>query len=187
LEHKDRLDDWIEMCMKKEKTRDQPQVILTFVLILIFFFDSDSLKAPLVTVKKPSPASFKPLPKLSRLSRPAPHVSVKAQKPPLPSRNAPKVEGRGRNTLNSLSVPDPVFGSRLPAPNAVVKVPDPPTRSPSPPTLVVPQRRGNKFTTEDREFFINFLGWRLGQNPGLNRQELCEMLADKVFPIFFFG
>lgn len=88
--------------------------------------------------------------------------------------------------MNSLSVPEPVFGTRLPAPNAVVKVPDPPSRSPDPPTNVVPQRRGNKFTTEDREFFIKFIGWRLRQNPGLNRQGLCEMLAEKVFFSFIF-
>lgn len=148
--------------------------------------DPDSSKVSLVTLKKPTPASFKPLPKPSRSS--VPHSSVSApspampqkQRPPLPSRDIP---GRGRNTVNSLSVPDPVFGSRLPAPNAVVKAPKPPSRSPTPPTNIVPQRRGNKFTSEDHEFFIKLLGWRLRQNPDLNRQELCEMLAEKVDPI----
>jgi len=99
--------------------------------------------------------------------------------------------------MNSLSVSAPVFGSRLPAPNADIKVPEPPSRSPSPPTNIVPQGRGNKYTPEDREFFIKFIGWRLKQDSSLNRNDLCNLLAEKVssltwvgaqiFTEFFFG
>lgn len=86
----------------------------------------------------------------------------------------------GRNTVNSLTVPEPVFNDRLPPPNAEIKIPDPPSRSPSPPTKVIPQGRGNKYTEEDRQFFLKFISWRLKQDPSLTRNDLCNMLSEKV-------
>lgn len=141
----------------------------------------DSLKTLPVTVKKPSPTSFKPLP--TSTSAQSSHYPAVKRRPPLPSRDITILEKRRRSTLNSLSAPEPVFGSKIPPPNTAVKIPEPPSRSPSPPTIVIPLARGNKFTPEDRDFFIKFIGWRLRQNPDLNRQELCEMLAEKVSPI----
>ena len=85
-----------------------------------------------------------------------------------------------RSTINSLTAPAPVFGNRLPAPNAEIKIPDPPSRSPSPPTNIIPQGRGNKYTQEDRDFFVKFVGWRLKQDSSLTRQEICDLLAKKV-------
>lgn len=38
---------------------------------------------------------------------------------------------------------------------------------------------------EDHEFFIKLIGWRLRQNPEHSRQELCEILAEKVLLIYF--
>ena len=86
----------------------------------------------------------------------------------------------GRSTVNSLTVHEPVFNDRLPPPNAEIKIPDPPSRSPSPPTKVIPQGRGNKYTEEDRQFFLKFISWRLKQDPSLTRIDLCNMLAEKV-------
>lgn len=82
--------------------------------------------------------------------------------------------------MNSLTVHEPVFNDRLPPPNAEIKIPDPPSRSPSPPTKVIPQGRGNKYTEEDRHFFLKFISWRLKQDPSLTRIDLCNMLAEKV-------
>jgi hypothetical protein len=73
-----------------------------------------------------------------------------------------------------------VYGRHLPAPNREVKIPDPPARSPTPPTKLVALKRGYKFTTEDQEYFHKFISWRLQQNPSLTRQEICELLAVKV-------
>lgn len=196
LEHKERLDDWIEMCIKKEKaggSHNHAQPAHSSVRSPPAATNENSWKWSGVTVKKPSPASFNretsphSVAKSSRFSNSTPPVK-------LPSRGAKKsssvmkelttVEGRGRKTMNSLSVAEPVFGNGLLPPNACIKIPDPPSRSPSPPTNVVFQRRGNRYTKEDREYFIKFLSWRLKQNPSLSRQELCEMLAEKV--IYFF-
>jgi hypothetical protein len=85
-----------------------------------------------------------------------------------------------RSTINSLTAPEPVYDDRLPAPNAELRVPEPPSRSPSPPTTIIPQGRGNKYTAEDREFFLKFISWRLKRDPTLNRNDLCAQLAEKV-------
>lgn len=85
-----------------------------------------------------------------------------------------------RSTINSLTAPEPTYDDRLPAPNAELKVPEPPSRSPSPPTTIIPQGRGNKYTPEDREFFLKFISWRLKYDPTLNRNDLCAQLAEKA-------
>jgi hypothetical protein len=62
-----------------------------------------------------------------------------------------------------------------------MKIPDPPSRSPTPPTKIVPHNgRGNKFTPEDKDFFLKFVSWRLKEDPSLTRNDLCELLAEKV-------
>ena len=94
--------------------------------------------------------------------------------------HAPQPRTGGRTTQNSLSAPSPVFDDRLPPPNKEIRIPPPPSRSPSPPREIVPQGRGNKYTSEDRDFFIKFISWRLKGNPKLTRMELCEQLAGKV-------
>ncbi|KAI0963725.1 hypothetical protein AcW1_000720 [Taiwanofungus camphoratus] len=64
--------------------------------------------------------------------------------------------------------------------NALVRIPDPPSRSPTPPTRVVPRGKGNRFTKEDHEFFIKFIQWELQKDPNMNRSQLCRMLAEKT-------
>ena len=94
--------------------------------------------------------------------------------------NAPNPPRVGRTTQNSLSAPTAVFDDRLPPPNAEIRIPSPPSRSPSPPQHIVPQGRGNKYTPEDRDFFVRFISWRLKGSPSLTRMDLCEQLAEKV-------
>lgn len=151
LDHKDHIDTWINMCLEKEKSHHR--------------------RPPPDAVKR----EFSP----ARLPLSAP-VASKKRKHSSPSTSATPVPLIGRSTLNSLSVPQPVYNDQMPAPNSELKIPDPPTRSPSPPTRVIPQGRGNKYTEEDRHFFLQFISWRLKQDPSLTRNDLCNMLAEKV-------
>lgn len=133
----------------------------------------------LQTAKKPSPSSYKTEVESSPVIPPR-ALPKRQKKPEQPSRPLPASGGR-RSTINSLTAPAPVFGDHLPAPNAEIKIPEPPSRSPSPPTIVIPHRgRGNKYTPEDREFFLKFISWRLKGDPTLTRHDLCEQLAEKV-------
>ncbi|PPQ67047.1 hypothetical protein CVT25_005648 [Psilocybe cyanescens] len=180
LDNRIRLDAWISMCLQKEKEASSSTTKRSA--------PSEHLKASLPTAKKPSPATFKrepsPQNSFSRVSISAPSGKRPQKKssqstPPIITKDQPQ-PGR-RSTINSLTAPSPVFGGRLPAPNADIKIPDPPSRSPSPPTNVIPHRgRGNKYTNEDREFFIEFVGWRLKKDPSLTRHEICELLAQKA-------
>ncbi|KAJ3782068.1 hypothetical protein GGU10DRAFT_276318 [Lentinula aff. detonsa] len=114
---------------------------------------------------------------------PDPLPMIKVAKKPTPASsgtNLPSAKNGHRSTINSITAHAPSYNSRLPAPNAEVKIPHPPSRSPSPPTKVVAHGRGNKFTEEDREFFIRFIQWRLRCDPNLTRNDLCDQLAEKV-------
>ncbi|KAF8913008.1 hypothetical protein CPB84DRAFT_1841435 [Gymnopilus junonius] len=188
LDNKDRLDAWIAMCLQKERETGRSSGAGSQRSVPP---DIDRVKSSLPTIKKPSPASFKressPHSLPSRVSISAPAVKRPQKKstpqsahstPPLPKDAS---QGSRRSTINSLTAPSPVYGERLPAPNAEIKIPDPPSRSPSPPTNIIPHRgRGNKYTKEDRDFFIRFIGWRLKQDPSLTRLDLCNLLAEKA-------
>jgi hypothetical protein len=93
-----------------------------------------------------------------------------------------KTSGTRRKTINSLTTHTAAYGSSMPAPNAEVRVPDPPSRSPTPPTRVIPSAHGNRYTDEDKQYFIKFISWRLKSDPTLIKAELCEQLARKVPP-----
>ncbi|KAJ3750577.1 hypothetical protein DFH05DRAFT_1436748 [Lentinula detonsa] len=146
---------------------------------------------PMIKVaKKPTPASFQPEP--SPPSSPEQvtkssgrHSKTSISRSFLSSSSSsgtklPSAKNGHRSTINSITAHAPSYNSRLPAPNAEVKIPHPPSRSPSPPTKVVAHGRGNKFTEEDREFFIRFIQWRLRCDPNLTRNDLCDQLAEKV-------
>jgi hypothetical protein len=157
LDHKDHIDTWINMCLEKEKSKYPPKT-------------HDRRPPPHAVKRELSPARLP-------LSAPLPS---KRRKHSSPSTSATPIPLAGRSTVNSLSVPHPVYNDQMPAPNSELKIPDPPSRSPSPPTRVIPQGRGNKYTEEDRQFFLRFISWRLKQDPSLTRNDLCNMLADKV-------
>ncbi|KAG6818059.1 hypothetical protein H0H87_009214 [Tephrocybe sp. NHM501043] len=129
-------------------------------------------KVALQAIKKPSPDMFK--------VEPSPARSLPSNRSASVQRHPPQPAAGKRNTINSLTAPAPVFGDRLPAPNAEIRIPDPPSRSPSPPTIVIPHSRGNKFTPEDRDFFLKFIAWRLKGDPTLTRNDLCALLAEKA-------
>ena len=184
MDHKERLDSWIAMCLQKEKEKDKQYLVSTGGVQRSTSSDIERVKASLPTAKKPSFDSFKREPSpTSRISISAPPVKRPQKRsnhstPPV-AKDQP--QPGGRSTINSLTAPSPVYGGRLPAPHAEIKIPDPPSRSPSPPTNVIPHRgRGNKYTKEDRDFFIKFVGWRLKQDPSLTRYDICNLLAEKV-------
>ena len=171
------------MCLQKEKENS----ISASSVQRSISSDVERVKASLPTAKKPSPASFKreasPPISASRGFVSAPPIKrpqkISNQSTP-PIAKEQSHSGR-RSTINSLTAPSPVYGDRLPAPHAEIKIPDPPSRSPSPPTNVIPHRgRGNKYTNEDRDFFIKFVGWRLKQDPKLTRHDICDLLGEKV-------
>ncbi|KAF8745117.1 hypothetical protein AX14_010581 [Amanita brunnescens Koide BX004] len=163
LEHKDRLDAWIAMCIEADAQKTTATTKKPMVL-----------KQMLKSESSPSVASK---------SSPAPSATKQKQKNrecASTKSNAPNLPRVGRTTQNSLSAPTPVYDDRLPPPNAEIRIPSPPSRSPSPPRHIVPQGRGNKYTPEDRDFFIRFISWRLKGNPCLTRMDLCEQLAEKA-------
>ncbi|KAF9056522.1 hypothetical protein BJ165DRAFT_1434177 [Panaeolus papilionaceus] len=182
LDHKDRLDACISISLQKDKEGSKTSSVIANAHNSML---EKPHRKPIPTVKKPSPASFKrdpsPRPSASRKTSKQPQKksvsksSTPVIETPIPSKKL------GRSTLNSLTGPAPVYGNRLPPPNAEIKAPEPPSRSPTPPTRVISHLgRGNKYTQEDRKFFIKFIGWRLKHDSTLTRNDLCQALAEKA-------
>lgn len=175
------------MCLEKEKEKSKEAKTGQNSMSS----EVERVKTSYPAIKKPSPASFKqePSPHPSgRLTISAPPVKRgRPRKTASSNHSTPPIvldhtAGSRRSTINSLTAPAPVFGSRLPAPHVDVRVPEPPSRSPTPPTTIIPHHgRGNKYTQEDREYFIKFIGWRLKHDPTLSRNDLCDLLAVKVW------
>ncbi|KAI0041798.1 hypothetical protein FA95DRAFT_652253 [Auriscalpium vulgare] len=90
---------------------------------------------------------------------------------PLPSRRVSfdVSPHTSRRTMNSQSVP--IIDT---------SIPPVPKRKPVPPTKVVPGVRGNQYTKEDREFFIDFVNWELYCDSSLSKTVLLDRLAQKV-------
>jgi hypothetical protein len=63
-----------------------------------------------------------------------------------------------------------------------INVPEPPSRSPSPPIIPATRTSGRvtRYTAADDEYLIKFIGWRLKQEPTLTRQDICDQLAKKM-------
>ena len=135
---------------------------------------------------KPEPTPAKktvkaePSPGPSSVSSKRSHARARESSRPSPRQSVQPPAKKSRRTFNSITGPEAVFDDRLPPPHADLKTPEPPSRSPTPPTLVVSAGRGNKFTPQDRDFFLKFVSWRLKENPTLSRGELCDALAAKV-------
>ena len=164
LEHKERLDAWIALCLQADAPKNT------------------------ATAKKPVVAkpTLKCEPSMSPIVKASPAPTMKQKEKIKKERTSvtpsasipPRISGR--TTQNSLSAPDPVFGDRLPPPNTEIRIPAPPSRSPSPPSHIVPSGRGYKYTPEDRDFFIKFISWRLKGDPTSTRMDHCAQLAEKV-------
>ncbi|KAJ7803939.1 hypothetical protein B0H14DRAFT_3776415 [Mycena olivaceomarginata] len=84
-----------------------------------------------------------------------------------------------------------VHSKLLPVQNALLRIQEPPPRSPTPPTEVIVRKSpfmdsahsldkdfqphcggGNRFTQADKDYFIKFLCWSLKQDPSLRRGKL---------------
>lgn len=85
------------------------------------------------------------------------------------------------------SKPKPSASTKAPLPKGYAYgraktdgLPAAPTRSPSPPTLVIAGPRGNRFTDQDKDYFLRYILWALQCDPSLTRQELCNNLEVKV-------
>lgn len=85
-----------------------------------------------------------------------------------------------RHTINSITAYEPSLNLKLLPPQADIKLPDPPSQAPTPPTRVVRGGSGNRFTPEDKEFFIKFIHYELENDAGLTKHDLCVKLAEKV-------
>ncbi|KAI6031628.1 hypothetical protein BKA83DRAFT_4203116 [Pisolithus microcarpus] len=133
--------------------------------------------SPTLVSNRSSPKLRGRLPKQSqskRFSRTPPGQTTTTIRPPK----------RPRATMNSLSAdPAPTANTMvrgLTPPHADIPVPDPPSRSPTPPTIIHVGTNGNRYTPEDRDYFIKFITWKLKQNPWLTKRQLCDQLAVKV-------
>lgn len=94
---------------------------------------------------------------------------------------------RSNTILNGSNIPSrPMFAEtrhRLPLLQADIHIPDIPTRSPTPPNIVIPAttRKGaNKYTQEDKDYFAKFLLFELKRDPELSKIDLCEKLGEKA-------
>ncbi|TRM66400.1 hypothetical protein BD626DRAFT_487678 [Schizophyllum amplum] len=165
LDHKHRLDRVIE-------ARITPRPSMS----------AEPPSAPAVMKRQPVKEEPSPEPSSASAKRTqarARHESASSRPSPRQTSSVPPAK-KSRRTFNSITGPEAVFDERLPPPHADLKTPEPPSRSPTPPTLIVAAGRGNKFTPQDRDFFLKFISWRLKENPTLTRGELCDALAQKA-------
>ena len=58
-----------------------------------------------------------------------------------------------------------------------IRVPRP---EPTPPTNIVADRNGNKFTKEDTDYLIAYANYRLEEDPNLKKLDICVELARNV-------
>ncbi|KAG7099017.1 hypothetical protein E1B28_000900 [Marasmius oreades] len=177
LEHKDRIDQIIlkrSNPKEKEKQQDDLKDLKSVV---------KSVKKPVIKLE-PSPDPSSATWKHGRSShKPRRQSSPPPRKPLASSSRTPSesvTKGGRRRTINSLTVDAPSYSREMPPSNAEIQIPEPPSRSPTPPTKVVPHSRGNKFTEEDSGFFIKYMSWKLKNDSDLSRNDLCELLAEKA-------
>ncbi|TFK56951.1 hypothetical protein OE88DRAFT_77269 [Heliocybe sulcata] len=65
---------------------------------------------------------------------------------------------------------------------ADIKVPEPPSRSPSPPRNIVPAPggKGNRYTAEDKAYFPLKVAWEVKQNPRATKNEILQRIAERA-------
>ncbi|KAL6302153.1 hypothetical protein BKA93DRAFT_827615 [Sparassis latifolia] len=61
-----------------------------------------------------------------------------------------------------------------------LRIPELPSRTPSPPLSETAPRKGKRFMEEDKDFFIKFIQRKLSKNPYLKQAKLCALLAEKA-------
>ncbi|KIK48478.1 hypothetical protein CY34DRAFT_672897 [Suillus luteus UH-Slu-Lm8-n1] len=177
LDHHDRFDVLVARLVEKSQTSKAVKKPFT------------SNRASTSTTKSASPLNNRD--RDSRKRQPSPSPPLRQSRPP--KRSTPtaisttpslgyRPPKRPRATLNSLSAP--LLPSNLPSKlmplQADITLPPPPSRSPTPPTRIEAGTNGNKYTEEDRAYFLNFISWRLSQDASLTKKELCVMLNEKA-------
>jgi hypothetical protein len=56
----------------------------------------------------------------------------------------------------------------------------PPEDEPLAPTKVVKGIRGNRYTAEDKKYFVKYVSWALQDDPSLTKSEIIARLAERV-------
>ncbi|KAI0082255.1 hypothetical protein K474DRAFT_850750 [Panus rudis PR-1116 ss-1] len=59
-------------------------------------------------------------------------------------------------------------------------IPPVPSRSPSPPTSILPAPRGNQFTAEDSTYLVDMFLWTCKNNPSVSKNDVFELLGQKA-------
>ncbi|KAF8213198.1 hypothetical protein K438DRAFT_1915371, partial [Mycena galopus ATCC 62051] len=168
LDNKDRLD----LATQSHATPSGPKKTVKKPSIGTFKAETSPFSSSAMSMSTSSPAPSKPRRQSSQSSR-APSRAASHTDLPL--------SGTRRQTINSMTSHMLVYNERIPPPNTELKIPEPPSRSPTPPTEIIPHNRGgHKFTPADREYFIKLIQWRLKGDPTLTRSELCDLLAEKA-------
>ncbi|KAK7468735.1 hypothetical protein VKT23_003238 [Stygiomarasmius scandens] len=181
LEHKDRLDEQVSIAIKNGEVEGPRLVKTAKKPALDSFKDFDSSSPIRSSSPAGVPTKLRGHPPKASTSQSSTSRAASSSKSSTPVHDfSMAASGSRRQTINSLTVHTPVYNKRLPPPNSQVIVPEPPSRSPSPPTRIVPHVRGNRFTDEDKEFFIKFISWRLKNDASLGRNELCDELERKA-------
>lgn len=181
LDHHDRIEMLVSRLNQQPKTIKKPFTTVPTAQERSGTSSSQATQkrtlSPTLVSNRSSPKLRGRLPKQSqskRFSRTPPGQTTTTIRPPK----------RPRATMNSLSAdPAPTANTMvrgLTPPHADIPVPDPPSRSPTPPTIIHVGTNGNRYTPEDRDYFIKFITWKLKQNPWLTKRQLCDQLAVKV-------
>ncbi|KAG2369471.1 hypothetical protein BDR07DRAFT_1477088 [Suillus spraguei] len=177
LDHHDRFDVLVARLAEKSQTSKAVKKPFT------------SNRASTSATKSASPLNNRD--RDSRKRQPSPSPPLRQSRPP--KRSTPTAIGttpslgyrppkRPRATLNSLSAPllPTNLSAKLMPLQADITLPRPPSRSPTPPTRIEAGTNGNRYTEEDRAYFLNFISWRLSQDASLTKKELCAMLNEKA-------
>lgn len=183
LDHHDRIEMLVSRLSHPPKTVKKP---FTTFPIPIAEEQSGTSSSQATQKRKvsPTPASSRPSPK-PRAQPPKQFPSRRvSHTPPVQTAITNRPPKRARATINSLSVDSISMANSmvhgLTPPHADILVPDPPSRSPTPPTKIHVGTHGNRYTLEDRDYFIKFITWTLKQDPSLTKRQLCDLLAAKV-------
>ncbi|KAI6108458.1 hypothetical protein EDD16DRAFT_1619579 [Pisolithus croceorrhizus] len=181
LDHHDRIEMLVSRLNQQPKTVKKPFTTIPAVQERSGTSSSQATQkrklSPTLASDRSSPKLRGRTPKLSQSKR-------FSHTPPAQTTTTIRPPKRLRATMNSLSA-DPVPTANtmvrgLTPPHADIPIPDPPSRSPTPPTKIHIGTHGNRYTPEDRDYFIKFITWRLKHDPSSTKKELCDQLAIKV-------
>ncbi|KAI6162070.1 hypothetical protein EDD17DRAFT_1579788 [Pisolithus thermaeus] len=164
LDHHDRIEMLVSRLNQQPKTVKKP---FTTIPAVQERSGQKRKLSPTLASDRSSPKLRGRTPKLSQSKR-------FSHTPPAQTTTTIRPPKRLRATMNSLSA-DPVPTANtmvrgLTPPHADIPIPDPPSRSPTPPTKIHIGTHGNRYTPEDRDYFIKFITWRLKHDPSYHKK-----------------